>query len=49
MFLLVQSRLEDENHSLMIQLQSFMSQNQNLLTQILNSKDHYAEEEKSYL
>lgn len=45
----MQLRLEEENHALMIQLQALMNQNQDLLTKILNSKDHFAEEQKSYL
>lgn len=43
------SRIEEENRSLMMQLQALLNQNQELLTTSLSSKDHYAEEQKQYL
>ena len=42
-------KLDEERGMLMLQLQSLMNQNQDLLTQIINSKDQFAEEQKTYL
>ncbi|XP_005102971.3 girdin [Aplysia californica] len=45
----INERLENENQALLLQIQQLLNQNQELLTQALNSKDHFAEEEKAYL
>ncbi|XP_070181839.1 girdin-like isoform X2 [Littorina saxatilis] len=45
----VNERLESENQTLLLQIQQLLNQNHDLLTNALNSKDHYAEEEKAYL
>ncbi|XP_076464558.1 uncharacterized protein LOC143296482 [Babylonia areolata] len=45
----VNERLENENQTLLLQIQQLLNQNHDLLTQALNSKDHFAEEEKQYL
>ncbi|KAK7506972.1 hypothetical protein BaRGS_00001823 [Batillaria attramentaria] len=45
----VNERLENENQTLLLQIQQLLNQNHDLLTQALNSKDHFAEEEKAYL
>ena len=42
-------KLEDERHMMLIQLQALMNQLQELLTELINSKDTYASEQKSYL
>jgi hypothetical protein len=41
--------MEDDNKNLLMQVQSLLNSNSDLLTQILNSKDTHAEEQKSYL
>jgi hypothetical protein len=45
----VNEQLQNENQSLLLQLQQLLNQNSDLLTQVLNSKDHFAEESKQYL
>lgn len=45
----VNERLENENQTLLMQIKQLLNQNQELLTQALNSKDQYAEEAKSYM
>ena len=45
----VNERLENENQTLLLQIQQLLNQNHDLLTTALNSKDHFAEEEKQYL
>ena len=45
----VNERLENENQALLLQIQQLLNQNHDLLTNALNSKDHFAEEEKQYL
>jgi len=42
-------KMDEDNKNLLMQLQSLINSNQDLLSQILNSKEHFAEEEKSYL
>ncbi|XP_060071604.1 girdin-like [Ylistrum balloti] len=42
-------KMEEDNKNLLMQIQSLLNSNQELLSQILNSKEHFAEEEKSYL
>ena len=46
---LLNNKLEDENRTLMMQLQALLTQNQELLTQSLDSKDHFHEEQRGYL
>ncbi|RUS91281.1 hypothetical protein EGW08_000993, partial [Elysia chlorotica] len=45
----INERIENENQALLMQIKQLLNQNQDLLTQALNSKDHFAEEEKAYL
>ncbi|KAL5009181.1 hypothetical protein ScPMuIL_014762 [Solemya velum] len=45
----VNQKMEDDNKNLLLQLQSLLNNNQELLTQLLDGKDHFAVEEKSYL
>ena len=45
----INERLETENQALLLQIQQLLNQNQELLTKALNSKDHFAVEEKAYL
>ncbi|CAG2253416.1 unnamed protein product [Mytilus edulis] len=42
-------KMEDDNKNLLMQVQALLNTNSELLTQILNSKDTIAEEQKSYL
>ena len=42
-------QVEEENRSLMMQLEALLNQNQELLTTTLESRDHFHEEERSYL
>jgi len=42
-------KLEDERQLMLMQLQSLMNQLQELLTELINSKDTYATEQKTYL
>ncbi|XP_076099398.1 girdin-like isoform X3 [Mytilus galloprovincialis] len=42
-------KMEDDNKNLLMQVQALLNTNSDLLTQILNSKDTIAEEQKSYL
>ena len=42
-------RLEEENRALMLQLATLLTQNQDLLTRSLESKDYYHEEQRNYL
>ncbi|XP_021348797.1 girdin-like isoform X2 [Mizuhopecten yessoensis] len=42
-------KMEEDNKNLLMQIQSLLNSNHELLSQILNSKEHFAEEEKSYL
>ena len=42
-------KLEDDNRNLMMQLQALLTQNQELLTGCLDSKDQLAEEQKAYM
>lgn len=43
------TKLEEENRTLMMQLQALLNQNQEMLTQSLESKDHFHEEERAYM
>lgn len=43
------SKLEEENRTLMMQLQALLNQNQEMLTQAMDSKDHFHEEERAYM
>lgn len=43
------SKLEEERQMLMKQLQSMMNQVQELLTELISSKDNHASDQKSYL
>ena len=45
----INERIENENQALLMQIKQLLNQNHDLLTQALNSKDHFAEEEKAYL
>ncbi|CAL1530395.1 unnamed protein product [Lymnaea stagnalis] len=45
----INERIENENQALLMQIQQLLNQNHDLLTKALNSKDHFAEEEKAYL
>lgn len=42
------TKLEEENHALMMQLQALLNQNQELLTQTMDSKDHFHNEQRAY-
>ena len=42
-------KLEDERQMMLMQLQTLMNQLQQLLTELINSKDTYANEQKHYL
>jgi len=42
------AKLQDDSHALMSNLQVAMSQNQELLTQLLSVKDQRSEEQKFY-
>jgi hypothetical protein len=42
-------KLEEDNRALLMQVQALLTQNQELLTQSLESKDHFAEEQKANL
>ena len=42
-------KMEEDNKNLLLQIQSLINSNQDLLKKILNNKDHFSEEEKSYL
>ena len=42
-------KLEEERQMLLMQLQTLMNQLQELLTELINSKDSYANEQKTYL
>lgn len=42
-------KVEDENMKLLDQLRDILNQNQELLVMILMSRDHHAEEQKSYM
>ena len=43
------TKLEEENRTLMMQLQALLNQNQEMLTQAMESKDHFHEEERAYM
>ena len=43
------SKLEEENRQLMMQMQALLNQNQELLTSSLESKDQMHEKQKVYL
>ena len=42
------TKLEDENKQLIFQLQALLQQNQELLSQTLESSEHFREEENAY-
>ncbi|XP_048734399.1 girdin-like isoform X3 [Ostrea edulis] len=45
----VNQKMEEDNKNLLMQIQALLNSNQDLLSQILNSKEQFNEEEKSYL
>ncbi|XP_062573804.1 girdin-like isoform X4 [Saccostrea cucullata] len=45
----VNQKMEEDNKNLLMQIQTLLNSNQDLLSQILDSKEHFNEEEKSYL
>ncbi|BFZ12289.1 hypothetical protein BsWGS_15328 [Bradybaena similaris] len=45
----INERIDNENQALLMQIKQLLNQNHELLIQALNSKDHFAEEEKAYL
>ncbi|XP_078065052.1 protein Daple-like, partial [Mustelus asterias] len=45
----LKGNLEEENHYLLSQVQMLNQQNQNLLEQSMESKEHYHEEQKQYI
>ncbi|KAK3591834.1 hypothetical protein CHS0354_007697 [Potamilus streckersoni] len=49
MILLTSQKLEEDNSKLLQQVQTLLNNNQDLLTKVLSSKDHFVEEEKMYM
>nr|XP_022333848.1 girdin-like isoform X3 [Crassostrea virginica] len=45
----VNQKMEEDNKNLLMQIQALLNSNQDLLSQILDSKEQFNEEEKSYL